>query len=120
MLSLLVSGRFEFVGFPVKCAESGWHLEVTFIAFPLRAVILDVDIASLGVQNLSFGRPGASTLATRGAFWQLRDTLGTGAAGRRRGLRSQIFNDLGMIWGHHIDSFMGADALNSMFFQACF
>ena len=30
------------------------------MVFPLIAVTLDTDIAILGVQNLSIGRPGAS------------------------------------------------------------
>ena len=30
------------------------------MVFPLVAVTLDTDIAILGVQNLSFGMPGAS------------------------------------------------------------
>ena len=41
------------------------------MAFSFIAVTLDMDIALLGFQNLSFGRPGASTLVPRGilAAW---------------------------------------------------
>ena len=46
------------------------------MAFLLIVVTLDMDIAILGVQNLSFGRLGASTLAPWGLFWPLEDTLG--------------------------------------------
>ena len=75
LLSLLVFVCFEFLGSPVKCAEAGWLLEDIFMAFFI-AVSLDMDIVILGVQNVSFGRPGASTLASWEPFWQLGDTLG--------------------------------------------
>ena len=54
---------FESFGFPVNCAEVGWLLEVGFIGL-LVIDGTDMDIDSSGVQNLSFGRPGASTFGT--------------------------------------------------------
>ena len=60
MLSLLVVGCFECFGFPVKCAEATCFLEVVFVVFPLVAVTWDTIFIILGVQNLSFDRPGAS------------------------------------------------------------
>ena len=50
------------------------------------AVSLGMHIVVLGVQNLSLGTPGASTLARWGPFWELGDTLG--AHGTRGGLES--------------------------------
>ena len=41
------------------------------MAFLLRVVTLDKDLVILGVQNLSFARPGASTLAPWGPFWRV-------------------------------------------------
>ena len=64
------------------------------MAFLFIAVTLDMDIAILGIQNLSFGRPGH--------FGSLGTPWGTmGASGRTRGVQNQIFSDLGMIVGHH-------------------
>ena len=40
------------------------------MTFLLIAVTLDMDIAILGVRNLSFGRLGASTLPPWGPFLQ--------------------------------------------------
>ena len=48
------------------------------MALLLTVVTLDIDIFLLGIQNLSFGRPGVSWEP----FWQLGDSLGDhGAAG---------------------------------------
>ena len=56
------------------------------MVFPLIAVILDTDIAILGVQNLSIGRLGASFYHLGNHFVSLGTPWGTlGAAGRRRG-----------------------------------
>ena len=62
-------------------------------------VTLDMDIAILGVRNLSFGRPGASTLAPWGAFLQLGDTLEDNGSNRKDtwGVRNHIFHDSEMI-----------------------
>ena len=60
LLSLLVVGCLECFGFPVKCAEASCFLEVVFMVFPLVAVTWDTIFIILGVQNLSFDRPGAS------------------------------------------------------------
>jgi len=58
-----------------------WRL--VFIAFSCTAVTLDKDIAILGVQNLSFGRPGTSILLPWGPFCQLGDTLGDHGSSRK-------------------------------------
>ena len=52
---------FGMLTFLSKCVDAGWLLEVGFhVIFML--VNLDVQIVILGVQNLAFGRLGASTL----------------------------------------------------------
>ena len=53
------------------------------MAFSLIAVTLDTDIASLGAQNLEFGKPGASILPPWGLFRQLGDTLGDHGSSRK-------------------------------------
>ena len=85
-------GWFGFFGFPVKCAEAGWLLEVGFLCMLLVAVTLDTDIAILSFLNVSFGRPGASTLAPWGYFGCFGTPWGTiGAAGRTRGVSESHF-----------------------------
>ena len=56
---------------------------MVFIAFSLIAVTLDMGIAMLGVQNLTFGRPGASIFPSWGPFCQLGDTLGEHGSSRK-------------------------------------
>ena len=56
--------------------------------FLRTARILDMHIVIQWIQNLSFGRPGASTMAPLQQFWNLGDTL-----------QNHIFMDLGMILG---------------------
>ena len=46
------------------------------MVFALIAVTLDTNIGIFGIQNLSFGRPGASILPPWGPFCQLADTRG--------------------------------------------
>ena len=53
------------------------------MAFPLIVVTLDMDIAILGVQSLSIGRPGASILQPWGPFCQLGDTMGDHGSSRK-------------------------------------
>ena len=89
MLGLLVVGCFECFGFPVKCAEASWLLEVGFLVYPVTAVTLDTNFAILGVQNLSFAKPVASILPPWGPFCQLGDTRGD--HGRHMGAQNQIF-----------------------------
>ena len=76
MLRLLVVKCFEFFGFPVKCAEASWLLEFSFMEPLLIAVTLDTDIVISGVQNISFGMPGASTLAPLGSSLASEEHLG--------------------------------------------
>ena len=55
------------------------------MAFLLIAVTSDMDSHILGVQNVSFGSLGASTLAPWGHFGRLGTPWGTiGPAGRTR------------------------------------
>ena len=75
MLSLLFFRFFAFFGFPVKCAEAGCLVELRFI--------LDMYIVILGVQNVSYGKPGASTLAPSEPFLLLGDTLGGHQSSRK-------------------------------------
>ena len=71
----------------MKCAQAGC-LEISFlvfIAFVFIAATLDMDIVILGVQNLSFGVPGASTLPPLWPLCQLEGAVGAmSAAGRTR------------------------------------
>ena len=83
LLSLLVVGCFECFGFTVKCVDASWLLEVGFYGFPFIAVTLDKNFVILGVQNLSFGRPGASISQPWGPFCQLEDTLGDHGSSRK-------------------------------------
>ena len=80
--------HFYFVGFPV------WWL--VFMAFSRIVVARNVDIVILGVQNLSFGRPGASTFPPWDPFFQLGDTLGDHGNSRNDTLGSRA--RLLMIW----------------------
>ena len=82
LLSLLVVGCFECFGFPVKCAETSWLLEVGFYCFSI-AVSLETSFAISGMQNLSFGRAVASILPPWGTFCQLGDTLGDHGSSRK-------------------------------------
>ena len=63
--------------------EASWLLEVGFYGFPFIAVTLDTNFVILGVQNLSFGRPGASILPPWGPSCQLEDTLGDHGSSRK-------------------------------------
>ena len=82
-----------------------WH-------FLLIDVTLDMDIIILGVQNLSFGRLGASTSALGGHFGRLGAPWGTmGAAGSTRGGPNQSCCDFEMILGLHFESLLESDGL---------
>ena len=80
-LSCLVFRCFEFFGFPVKCAEAGWRLEVSFHGIFTHSCYFGHRYCYFGVQSLSFGWPGRL-----GARWE-----NIGAAGRTRAVRKQIF-----------------------------
>ena len=58
------------------------------MAFLLIAVTLDTDIAILGIQKLSFGRLGASSLPSSRPFCQLGDDLGDNGSSRNDTLGS--------------------------------
>ena len=53
------------------------------MAFSLIAGSLDTDIAFVGAQNLSFGRPSVYILTFRGPFRQLGVTLGGHGSSRK-------------------------------------
>ena len=73
-----------FFCFLVKCVEAGWPLEISFHGFFLYGCyLLDTDIAISDVQNLSFGRLGAATLAPWEPFWPLGVTLGDHVSSRK-------------------------------------
>ena len=61
---------FFFVEVPLlKCVLARWFLDVGFqIIFFQITLILETDIVTFGVQNQSFGMPGASTLAPWGPW----------------------------------------------------
>ena len=56
----MVVGCFECFGFPVKCVEASWLLEVDFMVFPFVAVTSNTSFAILGIPNLLSYMPGAS------------------------------------------------------------
>ena len=59
------------------------------MAFLLSAVALGMDIAILGIENIAFGRPGASTLTPSGHFGGLGTPLRTmGAAAWTLGVQN--------------------------------
>ena len=72
-------------------------------------VTLDTDIAIVGVQNLSFARPGASTLAPWEPFWQLETPWGQQE-------RQPDFCDFETILLPHFQSCSSSDGLSSICF----
>ena len=80
---ILVFRRFEFFGLTVKCVEAGSHLEVGCHSIFMCSCYFGHGYYYFGVQNLSFGRPGASISAPWGPFWQLQDTLGDHGSSRK-------------------------------------
>ena len=46
--------------FPLQCFEPRWFLDVRYYVFLAYSCTFDVDIAIFVMQNLSFGRPGAT------------------------------------------------------------
>ena len=94
---------------------SGYHFQFIFLRIN---VILEMDTVTCGTQNLSFGRPGASTLAllqtmgrSRGTWEHKKGDLG---------IQALIFIDFGMISGPHFDSFSGTLDQNMCLCHACF
>ena len=63
-----------------------WGL--VFMVFSFIAVTLDMDIVILGIQKLSFGRPGGSILPSWEPLCQLGDALGDHGSSRNDTLRS--------------------------------
>ena len=53
------------------------------MAFSFVSVTLETDIVLLGVQNLSFGRPGAFILPAWVPFGQIGDTQGDHGSSRK-------------------------------------
>ena len=76
------------------------------MVFLLIVVSFDRDFAIWFVENLSFGRPGASTLAPWGPFWLLEDTLGDHRSSRKDMSGSRI--TFSVILGRFRDFFLGA------------
>ena len=68
-------------------------------------VILERDTVSFGAQDLSFGRPGASTLAPWGTMGRSRGTWEHKKG--HFGVHAWIFIDFGWILGPHFESFSG-------------
>ena len=86
------------------------------MAFSFIAVTLGKEIVILGIQKLSFGRPGASILASSEPFCQLGDALGDHGSSRNDTLGSETdFSDFGMILGVHFERFLGLDKSTSVF-----
>ena len=86
------------------------------MVFPVVAVTLDADIAILGVQNLSIGRPRASILPSWGQFLQVGTPLGDHGSSRKDTWGPGI-RFLGRTHsGAHFESLFGLDKLNYVFF----
>ena len=84
----------------------------------LCIVVSLVTFPFFGMQNLSFGPLGPSTLAPGDHFGSLGTLCGTmGAAGQIHGVQIQIFNDFGVMSGLHFKSFLGPDELNYVCFS---
>ena len=91
------------------------------MVFPLVAVTWDTSFIILGVQNLSFGRPGASILYAGGHFVSLGTPERTMEG--HMGVQNPIFSDFGRFWlilGARFESFLVSDGLNSLFFLSLF
>ena len=73
MLGLLFVGRFDFVGFPVKCAEAGWLLEVSFHGIFTYSSYLGIHILIFAYSESIMWQaaPGASFLAPSELFLQI-------------------------------------------------
>ena len=113
MLGLLVFECFDFFGFPVKCAEARWLLEVSFMDLLLIAVTSDENIAFLSIQDVSFGRAGACTYPAD-HFGRSGTPWGTiGVAGRRA--QNHMFIDFGIIVGSRFNFILGSDGSHSIF-----
>ena len=91
-----------------------WFLEVGFqIIFFQITLILETDIVTFGVQNQSFGMPGASTLAPWGTMGRSRGTWGLKKGDL--GVQAWIFIDFELISGPHFERFSGTLDPNSIF-----
>ena len=92
-----------------------WFLDVSFHIILLRIiVIMERDTVIFGAQNLSFGRPGASTFAPWGNMGRSRGTWEhkKGDLGVQAWIWISI--DFGLILGPHFESFSGT--LDQLFF----
>ena len=85
-----------------------------FMVFPTCGCYLGHDFIILGVQNLSFDRPGASIFVPWGPFCQLGDTRED--HGRTHGGPGPDFQWFRLILGPLFESFLGSDGLKSLFF----
>ena len=122
LLSLLVVGCFECFGFPVKCVEASWLLELGFYCFsnyscyfghefcyfgcpkPIIWQAWCLHFTTLGTILSAWGHPGGP--------WEQQEG--------HVGVRSKIFSDFGLILGPHFESFLSSDGLNSVFFWSLF
>ena len=118
---LLVCGSLVPVFFNplLKCVLSRWCLDVGFqIIFFQITLIWETDIVIFGIQNQSFGMPGASTLAPWGTMGRSRGTWGLKK--EDLGVQAWIFNDFGLISGPHFGSFSDPLDQNRCFFSCLF
>ena len=76
------------------------------LLFIPTTVILETDTVTFGAQNLSFGRPGASTFAPWGTMGRSRGTWEHKKGDL--GVQAWIFIDFGWISGPHFESFSGS------------
>ena len=75
-------------------------------------------MVTFGTQNLSFGMPGASTLALWGTMGRSRGTWEQKKGDL--GVQAWIFIDFEWISGLHFENFSGTLEENRCFFHACF
>ena len=81
-------------------------------------MILETDMVTFGAQNLSFGMPGASTLAPWGTMGRSRGTWEHKKGDL--GVQAWIFIDFEWISGPHFASFSGTLGNIRGFFHVCF
>ena len=103
-------------GFPVKCVEASWLLELVFYCFSSYSCDFGHEFCYLGLPKPIIWRPVAGTILSAwghpGGPWEQQQG--------HVGVRSKIFSDFGLILGPHFESFLSSDGLNSVFFWRLF
>ena len=80
---MVVVGCFECFGFPVKCVEASWLLELVFYCFSSYSCYFGHEFCYFGCPKPIIWRPVASILPPWGPFCHLGDTLGDHGSSRK-------------------------------------